>query len=71
MRQLGSRDVLPLAQLPDLHANRRRDGERRIGAGRTAPIGSAEILPGRPADISAHNALLARYETAFTALMPP
>jgi hypothetical protein len=29
-----------------------------------------EILPGRPADIAAHNALLARYEAAFTALMP-
>jgi hypothetical protein len=30
-----------------------------------------ELLPGRPADIAAHNALLARYEAAFTALMPP
>ena len=30
-----------------------------------------EILPGQPADIAAHNALLARYEAAFEAIMPP
>jgi hypothetical protein len=34
-------------------------------------IENAEILPGRAADIAAHNALLTRYEAAFTALMPP
>jgi hypothetical protein len=30
-----------------------------------------EILPGRPGDLLAHNALLARYEAAFVELMPP
>ena len=44
---------------------------RRTAQGREAPIGEVEILPGRPTDIAAHNALLARYEAAFTALMPP
>ena len=44
---------------------------RRTAQGREAPIGAVEILRGRPADIAAHNALLARYEAAFAALMPP
>jgi hypothetical protein len=44
---------------------------RRTAAGRLAPIAHAEILPGQPADIAAHNALLARYEAAFEAVMPP
>ena len=38
---------------------------------RWAPLADVEILPGVSADIGAHNALLARYEAAFTALMPP
>ena len=35
------------------------------------PLAGVEILPGRPADIAEHNALLARYEAAFIDLMPP
>jgi hypothetical protein len=35
------------------------------------PIAGAEVLPGEPADIEAHNELLATYELAFTAAMPP
>ena len=38
---------------------------------RWAPLADVEILPGVSADIGAYNALLARYEAAFTALMPP
>ena len=38
---------------------------------RWAPLADVEILPGVSADIGANNALLARYEAAFTALMPP
>jgi len=49
-----------------------RWAERRRGAGgRTARIEGVEILPGQSADIARHNDLLARYEAAFTALMPP
>ncbi len=44
---------------------------RRTAQGREARLGGVEILPGQGADIGAHNALLARYEAAFTALMPP
>jgi hypothetical protein len=43
----------------------------RTGAGRTAALTGAEVLPGVAADIEAHNALLARYEAAFEAVMPP
>jgi hypothetical protein len=43
---------------------------RRTAQGREAAIGAVEVLPGQTADIAAHNALLARYEAAFTALMP-
>jgi Family of unknown function (DUF6270) len=53
-----------------LHAARWAD-RRRTAQGRTAAIGGVEILPGRPGDIAAHNALLARYEAAFAELMPP
>ena len=35
------------------------------------PLTDVQVLPGRPADIAAHNALLARYEASFRALMPP
>jgi hypothetical protein len=52
-----------------LHSARWAD-RRRTMAGREAQIGPTEILPGRPADIAAHNALLARYEAAFLDLMP-
>ncbi len=44
---------------------------RRLVSGRTSRIEGVEILPGRGADIGRHNGLLARYEAAFTALMPP
>jgi hypothetical protein len=43
---------------------------RRDPGGRQVPLGGVEVLPGRPADIALHNALLARYEAAFTELMP-
>jgi Family of unknown function (DUF6270) len=44
---------------------------RRVDTGRDAPLAGVEILPGQAADLRAHNALLARYEAAFTELMPP
>lgn len=44
---------------------------RKTAGGRLARLGDVEILPGVAADIAAHNALLARYEAAFEALMPP
>jgi hypothetical protein len=43
---------------------------RRTAQGREARMAGVEILPGQAADIAAHNALLARYEAAFTDLMP-
>lgn len=39
--------------------------------GRKQPLQDVDILPGRPADIAQHNALLARYEARFAAMMPP
>ncbi|MBS0362457.1 MAG: hypothetical protein JSR98_13855 [Proteobacteria bacterium] len=53
-----------------LHAARWAE-RRRTASGRIAPLEGMEVLPGQPADIAAHNALLARYETAFAELMPP
>lgn len=53
-----------------LHGARWAD-RRLTAAGRLAGIEGAEVLPGAPADIAQHNALLARYEAAFEALMPP
>ena len=44
---------------------------RRGPKGEDMPLAGVEILPGRPADIDEHNALLARYEAAFIDLMPP
>jgi hypothetical protein len=44
---------------------------RRTVQGREARVSGVEILPGHPADIGRHNALLARYEAAFVELMPP
>jgi hypothetical protein len=46
-------------------------GHRRGPAGRDVPLTDVEILPGVPADIGEHNALLAGYEAAFKSLMPP
>jgi hypothetical protein len=37
----------------------------------TGPLPTPEILPKRPENIAAHNALLASYEQAFETLMPP
>lgn len=37
----------------------------------SGPLPTPEILPRRPESIAAHNALLASYEQAFQALMPP
>ncbi len=53
-----------------LHAARWAD-RRQTSDGRLAAMTDVEVLPGRPADIAAHNALLARYEAAFEAIMPP
>ena len=47
-------------------ATHRRDADRRA-----VPLTGAEILPGVPGDIGRHNDLLARYEAAFSELMPP
>ena len=46
-------------------------GRQRLDGGRTAPVTGMQILEGQPADVAAHNALLARYEAAFTEVMPP
>jgi len=46
--------------------------DRRRGPdGADIPFAGVEILPGAAADIGEHNALLTRYEAAFTELMPP
>jgi hypothetical protein len=52
-----------------LHAARWAE-RRRTAAGRMAPVAGVEILPGQAADVGRHNDLLARYEAAFTELMP-
>ena len=44
---------------------------RRGPDGADIPLAGIEILPGAPADTAEHNALLTRYEAAFTELMPP
>ena len=44
---------------------------RRTAGGRETRIEGVEILPGQPADVAGHNALLRRYEAAFEGLMPP
>lgn len=44
---------------------------RKGPAGRDVALTDVEILPGAPADIAEHNALLAGYEAAFRELMPP
>lgn len=44
---------------------------RRTARGRLARVSDVEILPGSPGDVAAHNALLAGYEAAFEAVMPP
>lgn len=52
-----------------LHAARWAHESRR-GSGPRRPLSGMEILSGQPADICAHNALLARYEAQVQALLP-
>jgi hypothetical protein len=52
-----------------LHAARWAD-RRRDADGVEHLLEHVEILPEQPADIAAHNALLAQYEDAFTEIMP-
>ena len=61
----------PLAEAQLILHSARWATHRRLADGRKGPLEGVEILPGRPADVAAHNALLARYEAAFAALMPP
>jgi hypothetical protein len=53
-----------------LHSARWAEAIRTAG-GRRRPLQGVEILPGHDGRIEAHNALLARYEARFAALMPP
>ncbi len=52
-----------------LHAAQWADVRRSAAGDR--PLEGVEILPGRPTDPAAHNALLRRYEDQFRALAPP
>ena len=61
----------PLARAKLILHSARWATDQRDPAGRVRPIGSAEILGGDPVDIGDYNALLARQEAAFEALMPP
>ena len=61
----------PLKDATLILHNARWAGHRRGPGGRDAPLSGVEILPGAPADIDEHNALLAGYEAAFRDLMPP
>jgi hypothetical protein len=48
-----------------------RWAERSLGAdGRERPVRDVQVLPGRATDLTAHNALLARYEEIFTEVAP-
>lgn len=61
----------PLSQAQLILHTARWAQQRRTPRGRLAAVRGVEILPDAPADAAAHNALLARYEAAFEALMPP
>lgn len=61
----------PLSQAQLILHSARWADRRRTASGRTAAMSDVEILPGRPGDLAAHNALLARYEAAFVEVMPP
>ena len=61
----------PLAGATLILHSARWASQRRGSDGRTRAVTDVEILPGRPARVADHNALLARYEAAFAALMPP
>jgi hypothetical protein len=53
-----------------LHSARWAD-RARTADGDLRPVTEVEILSGDRGEVAAHNALLARYETAFLGLMPP
>lgn len=61
----------PLAQAQLILHSARWADQRRTAQGRLARLTGVQILEGQPADIAVHNALLARYEAAFEAVMPP
>jgi hypothetical protein len=61
----------PLSQATLILHGARWAEQRRTAGGRLSAMRDVEILPGQAADITAHNALLARYEAAFEAIMPP
>jgi hypothetical protein len=61
----------PLAKATLILHSARWAEQRRTANGRLARVSDVEILPGRSADVGAHNDLLARYEAAFEAVMPP
>lgn len=60
----------PLAEARLILHSARWAERRRTADGREAPVTGVEILPGHTADLGRHNDLLARYEAAFTELMP-
>ena len=60
----------PLAEAKLILHSARWATRRRTAGGGEAAVGDVEILPGRGADIAAHNDLLARYEAAFVQMMP-
>lgn len=51
-----------------LHSARWAD--HSVAGDQISPLSGVEIVPGRPADIDAHNVLLTRYETAFLREVP-
>jgi hypothetical protein len=61
----------PLAEAKLILHSARWAEQRRTDGGRKVRVTGVEILPGKTADVAAHNDLLARYEAAFTEVMPP
>jgi hypothetical protein len=61
----------PLIQAQLVLHSARWATRRRTADGRKASVTGVEVLPGQTADLGRHNDLLARYEAAFTELMPP
>jgi hypothetical protein len=60
----------PLAQARLILHSARWAEQRRESPGRETRLAGAEIMPGEAGDIGRHNVLLARYEAAFTQVMP-
>jgi len=60
----------PLAEAKLILHSARWAHRRRTAQGRLAAVSGVEVLPGQTADLGRHNDLLARYEAAFTELMP-